>query len=348
MVLERAVALSARGWHLNLVAPPGPLCDAATAQGISVRECRVPIRDIRSALASSNPDVYHLFSYGPVTRPLARLGQRAGKPVVVTVSALGFPGGFRSRLFLRRAALVTAPSRTVLRELQDSGVRIRHAELLPDFPLDWANREPSRSPFETRAPDAMVVGWVGRFDPVKRLEDVLTSFARLVEVVPQAALKIAAAPYSFGTITASDYASRIIRLSDALGVRDKITIRDDTPDVYAFLDAIDVFVLSSERETFSRATFEAMVMARAIVATRAAAVAEMIHDGKNGILVDVGDVAAMTRGLLTLSGDRARAVRLGAAARASAADLGAKYDVIARLEEIYAVLIMRSRRCAKV
>jgi glycosyltransferase involved in cell wall biosynthesis len=181
----------------------------------------------------------------------------------------------------------------------------------------------------------VTVGWIGRLDPVKRLEDAIVAFAALCDAAPSAKLRIAVGTQSFGRLSANEYREYVRRLVQSLGIAHRTEFHEDVADVYSFLDDIDVFVSSSERETFSRATYEAMLMGRAIVSTRAAAVTDLISDGENGVLVDVGDVEGLARSLVALINDREHAVRLGDAARADALRLAEQYDGETRLEELY-------------
>jgi glycosyltransferase involved in cell wall biosynthesis len=83
-----------------------------------------------------------------------------------------------------------------------------------------------------------------------------------------------------------------------LGVANQIHflgVRSDIPDVLA---AMDVFVLSSDYEGSPLCVVEAMAAGLPVVSTRAGGVPELVEDGREGMLVQPGDVnglsAAMT------------------------------------------------------
>ncbi len=86
-------------------------------------------------------------------------------------------------------------------------------------------------------------------------------------------------------------------------------------DVRPALQAAHVLVLPSYREGTPRSVLEAMSMGRAIITTDAPGCRETIVDGKQGFLVPVRDVAALTRAGLALVDDVALLQRMAAAGR---------------------------------
>ena len=87
--------------------------------------------------------------------------------------------------------------------------------------------------------------------------------------------------------------------------------RSDMPAVYS---ALDVFVLSSYREGFSRASMEAAACGAPMVLTDIRGCREIGTDGEHLLLVTPQDGAALTAGLGGLLDDPALRTRLGAAA----------------------------------
>jgi glycosyltransferase involved in cell wall biosynthesis len=75
-------------------------------------------------------------------------------------------------------------------------------------------------------------------------------------------------------------------------------------------------MLLSHREGLPRALVEAAAAGRPIVATDVPGCREVARDGKEGILVPLGDSEAAARALTTLAADQALRQRLGAAANA--------------------------------
>ena len=88
--------------------------------------------------------------------------------------------------------------------------------------------------------------------------------------------------------------------------------REDTPDILALAN---LFVLPSLGEHFGRVLIEAMAMGKAVVATDAGGVPEIVDHGKTGLLVPPANPEAIADAVLTLLADPARSAQLGAASR---------------------------------
>jgi glycosyltransferase involved in cell wall biosynthesis len=91
----------------------------------------------------------------------------------------------------------------------------------------------------------------------------------------------------------------------------------------ALYRSVDVFALPSAYENMPNTLLEAMAAGLAVVATPVGAVSEMVDDGRDGFLVPVGDVQALTDRLDRLAGDAALRERMGAMAADTVRE---KYD----------------------
>jgi len=94
--------------------------------------------------------------------------------------------------------------------------------------------------------------------------------------------------------------------------------RDEVLDVFA---AADASILSSSWENFPHSVVESLVVGTPVIATSAGGVAEVVEDGVNGLLVPVGDVAALAAAVDRYFDDAALQQRL----RANATDSVAAY-----------------------
>lgn len=81
-----------------------------------------------------------------------------------------------------------------------------------------------------------------------------------------------------------------------------------------------IFCLPSRREPFGVAYVEAMHHGLPIVGTRIGAVPELVEEGADGFLIEVGDVDALADRLMRLVGDRALRECMGERARQRARD----------------------------
>ena len=86
-------------------------------------------------------------------------------------------------------------------------------------------------------------------------------------------------------------------------------------EVGSYLDRAAIVACPSRREGYGVVARQAMAYGCAVVATPAGGLADAIVDGETGIVVPIGDVAALRGALERLLGDRELRGRLGAAAR---------------------------------
>ena len=94
-------------------------------------------------------------------------------------------------------------------------------------------------------------------------------------------------------------------------------------------------VPSEWAENAPMAVLEPMVLGRPVIATRMGGIPEQVRDGREGILVEAGDVVALAAAMRVLADDAALADRLGAAARRRASTLFGPAEHTAGLLRVY-------------
>jgi alpha-maltose-1-phosphate synthase len=105
------------------------------------------------------------------------------------------------------------------------------------------------------------------------------------------------------------------RVRPAEGVRVFNDVRPGDPRLDEILARTAVFAFPSEIDKTSNAVLEAMARAVPIVAFRQGGIAELVEDGKTGLLVDPGDDDALLAALERLLDDAALAASYGEAGR---------------------------------
>jgi glycosyltransferase involved in cell wall biosynthesis len=99
-----------------------------------------------------------------------------------------------------------------------------------------------------------------------------------------------------------------------LGLHEFVELLGEVPDSAAVREAFaaaDVFCLPSLQEGFGIVFLEAMAAGLPIVASRAAAIPDVVPNGKAGILVDPSDPAALADALILVLSDGASRAKLG-------------------------------------
>jgi glycosyltransferase involved in cell wall biosynthesis len=111
--------------------------------------------------------------------------------------------------------------------------------------------------------------------------------------------------------------------------------RDDAPRISA---ASDVFALASIHEGLSIALVEALALGTAAVVTNTGGLAEVVEDGREGLVVPVGDSDALARGITRLIKDEPLRRRLGERGKRRAGDFDIRNSVT-RVEQVYKELL---------
>jgi glycosyltransferase involved in cell wall biosynthesis len=107
-------------------------------------------------------------------------------------------------------------------------------------------------------------------------------------------------------------------------------------DVIGCMKGFDIFVMSSITEGLGTSLLDAMACRRAIVATSAGGIPEVVVDEETGLLVGPRDHAAMAKAIVRLLSDRALRERMGAAGFARVQERFTAERMVAATTEIYA------------
>jgi glycosyltransferase involved in cell wall biosynthesis len=190
---------------------------------------------------------------------------------------------------------------------------------------------PTRTKFDLDG--APVISFVGGFQMWHGLDRLVESFARVLTVVPEAKLMLV------GDGPARPVIERTIA---ELGIDAAVIITGLVPQgrVPEMLAVADVAVIPYPRLPkelwFSPLKlYEYMAAGKAIVASQAGQIAEVIQDRHNGLLVEPGDVNGFAEAIIRLLKDPAERERLGQNARRQAVERHSWDQYIQRLEEIY-------------
>jgi glycosyltransferase involved in cell wall biosynthesis len=138
----------------------------------------------------------------------------------------------------------------------------------------------TRSAVPDDPPDPYPVGFIGRLDPVKRIPDLINAAGALGKRV---ALHI----YGEGSER-----SRIERWMEATSAV-SVTLHGAVPRPQDVLRNLGLLVLPSEAEGFGLVLIEAMAAGVPVVATDAPGIRDVVQHESNGLLVPVGDPAAL-------------------------------------------------------
>jgi glycosyltransferase involved in cell wall biosynthesis len=328
------------GYETTLVAgtvgdDEGSMEYAATERGIepvylpSLRREIAPVADARAVRAlrrmihELKPDVLHTHTAkaGAVGRMAAKLaGADRPRAVVHTFHGHVLRGYFDDRLtaafkgietYLARSTdALIAVSPEVRDDLVALGVapreRIQVIRLGLDLDLRTQAPPGARQAERTAlgiAPDAFLVGWLGRMTEIKRVDLLLESFARLRGGGVDAELLLA----GDGPLRHA-LEQQAVELGIGAHVH-FIGFREDVGPLYAAIDAI---ALTSANEGTPVAVIEALAAGVPAVSTDVGGVSDVVPEGKAGFLVPLGDTEAFAERLARLAADPALRAELAA------------------------------------
>jgi glycosyltransferase involved in cell wall biosynthesis len=182
-------------------------------------------------------------------------------------------------------------------------------------------------------PGAPVVGFVGRLVAEKGILELLEAVRTILREMPAVRfLFVGPIDHEKPDVLTPDVAQ-------AYGVAEAcifVGMRQDMPELYALMD---VFVLPSHRESFPRSPMEASAMGVPCIATDIPGCRETVEQGRNGLLVPVGDVQALAAAIVTLLNEQDIARRMGQEGRRLALEHFDERLVFEKIKAEYARLL---------
>jgi glycosyltransferase involved in cell wall biosynthesis len=153
---------------------------------------------------------------------------------------------------------------------------------------------------------AIVIGSVGRLEHQKRFDLLIEAFAAVRRRWPEARLLIA------GDGSQRDALAALVA---ARGLESSCILAGHRTDIIEVVQALTLFVQSSDYEGTPNAVLEAMALGAPVVATTAGGTHQLITDGVHGRLVPPGQPDRLADAISAALSDRAAMARWTAAAR---------------------------------
>ena len=132
------------------------------------------------------------------------------------------------------------------------------------------------------------------------------------------------------------------RLADELQIRDKVCFAGWSHDLEAVYYGSDIVALTSDNEGTPVCVIEALACGRAVVATNVGGVADVLEEGKLGLIVPAGNESAFAEALMRLADpvERARFAGLGRDLVLSKYSIG---RLVRDIEALYSELLVEER-----
>ncbi len=349
--------------HGALAPGEASLAELSEEEGARMRflgDLRQPVGPLHDSLAllklirlvrEFKPDVVHTH-----TAKAGFLGRQAAiavrpRPAIVHTFhghvLEGYFGAAKSRLYLeaeRAMARVSdrliGVSEATVNDLVRLGVAPRSKfevlplglDLAPLTELDERLRAESREELAIGAEQILLV-FVGRVVPIKRLDLLLAALARARESDPRLCLALAGD---------GEERPRLERRAAELGIAVEVRFLGYRRELRPLFAAADAAVISSDNEGTPVSLIEAAAAGLPAVATDVGGVREVVGE-ETGIVVPPGDEAALAGALLRLAGDAQLRQRCGKAARRRALERYGAERLLGDVDALYRELIARRR-----
>ena len=281
----------------------GEFADDARALGIDTRiiKSKNPLRDIRelkNLIIREDFDIVHC--HGAKANVMASMIKPSLKiPVITTVHSdyrLDYMGSIAKMLtngFLNTVALrtldgyigVTNAFLDLLCERGFDPYKLYTLNNGIDFSIPMEpkiGREEYLARFGIKdGENAVVCGIAARFHPVKDIATAVRAMAKVRDEFPNIYLVLG------GDGEQAEFLKDLVKRENLI---DRVIFAGWIDDMDTFLNAVDISIISSVSEGFPYSVLESIRGKCTMVSTKVGAMPEIIDDGENGLLFDVGDV----------------------------------------------------------
>jgi glycosyltransferase involved in cell wall biosynthesis len=325
------VALAERGHEVGVIAPSLTMGDDTVVRqkvhvfGVQsfpiflVPKFRVVMpwvinRRIARVIEEFKPDIVHIQMHFPISRTVLKEAKKRGIPVVATNHFM--PDNITHYLHMPRpvtrlinsamwsdasrvldkAQAISAPTQTSV-DLMQPRISTPIRAISCGIDLDHFNPrndpEPARAKYGLPAIPTLLS--VCRLDKEKNVDLVLRA---VKEALEQA---------DFHFVIAGHGAEEpfLRRLSQQLGIEKSVTFTGFVPDALlpSLYAASDCFVIAGTAELQCIVAMEAMATGLPVLAARAVALPELVHDGENGYLFEPGDSSELGKRIVEIFND---------------------------------------------
>ena len=179
------------------------------------------------------------------------------------------------------------------------------------------------------------MGTAARLESVKRLDLFLSVAEQLSRSLPETMYVIAGK---------GSEEARLRQLIKQHGLENRVVMLGHRDDIHQVLRAMDLLLISSDREGIPMVVLVAMALGLPVVARDVGGVSEVLEHGITGILVPSGDVRELTESCLKLLHDRAMRTRVAQNAQAAGAKNYSAQANAAQTLRLYRSLVLSRQR----
>ena len=356
LATELGKALADKGHNIHFITYQQPVRLSGFHANIFYHEVRVPTYPLfdyppyETALASTMVDVIinnevdllhvhyaipHAAAAYMAKQILAKQGKRI--PVITTLHGTDITLVGKDKTYspvvtfsMNESDALTAVSQNLKEETYRNFVIEKDIEVIHNFvDVKRFHRKPVNAFKQLIAPNGeKIIVHASNFRKVKRVEDVVATFLLINEKMPSTLLLLGDGPER----SPIEARARDCSANQAIKFLGKQEQMED------ILPIADLFLLTSEYESFGLAALEAMAAEVPVISTNAGGLPEIIINGYSGYMSKVGDVEDMSKNALAILKDAATLLQF----KSNALNQAKKFDIeniVPKYEALYRRMI---------
>ena len=352
LATELGKALANKGHEVHFITYQQPVRLSEFNANIFYHEVRVPTYPLfdyppyETALSSTMVDVivnnhidllhvHYAIPHASAAYMAKKILEKQGKriPVITTLHGTDITLVGRDKTFapvvtfsINESDAITAVSYNLRDETYKNFKIEKEIEVIQNF-VDVARfqKKPIDAFRRVIAPDGeKIVLHASNFRRINRVGDVVRIFAQINEQVPSKLLFVGDGPER----------PEAEGLCRDLGLCDDMRFVGKQEQMEEILAIADLFLLTSEYESFGLAALEAMAAGVPVISSNAGGLPEINIDGETGFLGNVGDVAGMSKKAIQLLSDEEELKRFKENALAQAKNFDI-HNIVPKYEALY-------------
>lgn len=352
LATELGKALAEKGHMVHFITYQQPVRLSGFFTNIFYHEVRVPHYPLfdyppyETTLASTMVDVvlnndldllhvHYAIPHASAAYMAKQILKKKGKdiPVITTLHGTDITLVGKDKTFepvvtfsINESDAITAVSNNLRKETYHSFDIEKEIEVIHNFvDVQRFDKKPLDAFRKVLAPNGeRIIAHASNFRKVKRVNDIIRIFANINKVVPSKLLMVGDGPDRPG-------AEELCR---ELGICDDVRFLGKQQEMEEILAISDMFMLTSEYESFGLSALEAMAAGVPVLSTNAGGIPEINIHGETGFMANIGDIEELSRlGIELLKDDE-----LLQYCKQKAKEQAAKFDIhhiVPLYEELY-------------
>ncbi|MEP6675479.1 MAG: N-acetyl-alpha-D-glucosaminyl L-malate synthase BshA [Ferruginibacter sp.] len=356
LATELGKALADKGHNIHFITYQQPVRLSSFHANIFYHEVRVPTYPLfdyppyETALASTMVDVvlnnnvellhvHYAIPHASAAYMAKQILAKHGKhvPVMTTLHGTDITLVGRDKTYspvvtfsMEESDILTAVSQNLKEETYKNFTIKKEIEVIHNFvDVNRFHKKPVDAFKKLIAPNGeKIIVHASNFRKVKRVDDVVNTFLLLNQQIPSKLLLLGDGPER-------PYAESICRDCTAM---DNIKFLGKQEQMEDILPIADLFLLTSEYESFGLAALEAMAAEVPVISTNAGGLPEININGYCGYMSNVGDIMDMCKNAVSILKDETtlKQFRANALAQARKFDIS---SIVPKYEELYIKMV---------